>query len=203
MPPCPRHPRARSPPAGPGPPSLTPRGLGQSRARFSRTLRGRALNVAGYFLSLFCVYKMVIGLDSQAERRDPRRRPAPTAPPRLLAPPRLASLASPRPARPAPPLPAAQSTVNIAVDRAAALDPVSRALRIALQVVRGAEIDAEAWLQHAAFAFVGVVVASQMRGLLRNLMRFRAMSAGISSGAVILLLSQASGRPGGRAAPGT
>ena len=45
------------------------------RSIASRTLRGRAFNILGYCLMVFCVYKMAMSLFNIVARRDPNKDP--------------------------------------------------------------------------------------------------------------------------------
>lgn len=122
--------------------------LQQDRLRMRKmaTCRGRFFNLLGYFLSFYCVYKMVM------------------------------------------------ASVNIIFQRVRKTDPVSRGIEIFLMYILDVKIDVRFWSQHASFVLVGILVATQMRGFILQLMRtFRAWSNVFNSNSVILLLTEVMG----------
>ena len=50
--------------------------LGLEREKLSRTLKGRVLNLLGHFLSLYCVYKVLMAIVNLIFARDPKKDPA-------------------------------------------------------------------------------------------------------------------------------
>mmetsp|Transcript_1562 Transcript_1562/g.3570 ORF Transcript_1562/g.3570 Transcript_1562/m.3570 type:complete len:440 (-) Transcript_1562:79-1398(-) len=97
--------------------------LGQEKIKRARTCFGRIRNLAGYILSCYCIFKILI------------------------------------------------AAVNIIFQRVRKTDPISKILGLILQFVVTVKIDVQFWSQQASFILVGVIVATQMRGFLINLVK--------------------------------
>lgn len=63
------------------------------------------------------------------------------------------------------------SCINIIFDRKSTIDPVSRGLGWALLYLN-VEIDVHFWSQNISFIFVGIIIATSIRGFLNYLMKF-------------------------------
>jgi len=86
------------------------------------------------------------------------------------------------------------SVINIAFQRVRKTDPVSIAIQVFLMYILDVKIDVRFWSQHASFVLVGVIVATQMRGFLIQMMKlFHTYSSVLSSNWVILLLTEIMG----------
>ena len=86
------------------------------------------------------------------------------------------------------------AAVNIVFQRVGRTDPVSRGLELLLSHVLNVEIDVRFWSQHASFILVGVIVFTQIRGLLIFMMKlFHAYASAVTSHVFILLLSETMG----------
>lgn len=120
--------------------------LGKDKIDNSRTCKGRLLNLAGYILSCYCVFKIVL------------------------------------------------ATINIVFQRVRKTDPISKIIGLILRFVVNVPIDIQFWSQHASFILVGVIVATQMRGFLINLVKlFRSWSSVHTSNFIIALSSEIMG----------
>jgi len=107
----------------------------------SKTLLGRIQNSLGYFLSGYCVYKMII------------------------------------------------SSINVIFQRVNKMDPISRTLQLLVGfVLHAEEEDVRLWSQYASFMLVGILVATQIRGLLLLLMRLFHAYASVTTSASLLLI---------------
>ena len=62
-------------------------------------------------------------------------------------------------------------TINIVFQRVAKLDPVSRTLELALRYGLGLRIEVAFWAQQLSFWVIGLLVATQLRGVLMQSMR--------------------------------
>eukprot|EP00274_Cyanoptyche_gloeocystis_P005339 CAMPEP_0196662778 /NCGR_PEP_ID=MMETSP1086-20130531/50257_1 /TAXON_ID=77921 /ORGANISM="Cyanoptyche gloeocystis , Strain SAG4.97" /LENGTH=282 /DNA_ID=CAMNT_0041998341 /DNA_START=458 /DNA_END=1306 /DNA_ORIENTATION=+ len=118
--------------------------LEQDRIRMSYTMRGRFWNMIGYFLSAYCIYKIVM------------------------------------------------ASVNLAFEREAKMDPVSRSLELALKHFH-IQINVAVWSQYISFVFVGIIMSMSMRGFLRNLMTVYSWTRSLSSSTMVLFLAQVMG----------
>jgi len=86
------------------------------------------------------------------------------------------------------------ASINIIFQRVGKTDPISLVIQIMLKYFLHVEIDVRFWSQHASFIFVGIIVATQIRGFLLFIMQlFHAWSSVISSNAMILLLAEVMG----------
>jgi hypothetical protein len=66
----------------------------------------------------------------------------------------------------------AQAIVNIVLDRHGKTDPVTQGFALLARYV-GLQLDVRVWSQHVSFMLVGVIVVTNIRGLLLQLMRVR------------------------------
>eukprot|EP00471_Norrisiella_sphaerica_P001774 CAMPEP_0184491400 /NCGR_PEP_ID=MMETSP0113_2-20130426/20341_1 /TAXON_ID=91329 /ORGANISM="Norrisiella sphaerica, Strain BC52" /LENGTH=382 /DNA_ID=CAMNT_0026875759 /DNA_START=465 /DNA_END=1610 /DNA_ORIENTATION=+ len=86
------------------------------------------------------------------------------------------------------------AAINIIFQRVRKTDPISRVIGILLKFVVNVHIDVEFWSMHASFILVGVIVATQMRGFLINLVRlFHSWSSVHTSNFIIALSSEIMG----------
>jgi len=72
--------------------------------------------------------------------------------------------------------------VNIVLDRHGKTDPVTRGLEILVRYV-GLQVDVPFWSQHVSFLMVGVIVVTNIRGLLLQLMKVRVIGTTRRQGA--------------------
>ncbi|GAB5358225.1 hypothetical protein AAMO2058_000439800 [Amorphochlora amoebiformis] len=120
--------------------------LGQEKLKRSRTWFGRIRNLAGYILSCYCIFKILL------------------------------------------------ATVNVALRRVRKTDPISKVIGLLLKYVVNVQLDVQFWSQHASFILVGIIVATQMRGFLINLVRvFHSWSSVHTSNFIIALSSEIMG----------
>lgn len=118
----------------------------QQKIKESRTCKGRVKNLAGYILSCYCIFKILM------------------------------------------------ATFNLALNRKRKTDPITRILGILLRYSFGVQIDVQFWSLHASFTLVGVIVATQMRGFLINLVKlFRSWSSVNTSNFIIAISSEIMG----------
>mmetsp|Transcript_11055 Transcript_11055/g.21175 ORF Transcript_11055/g.21175 Transcript_11055/m.21175 type:complete len:521 (-) Transcript_11055:239-1801(-) len=87
------------------------------------------------------------------------------------------------------------ATVNVAFQRVRKTDPISKIIALILKyVVNLDETVVHFWSQHASFILVGIIVATQMRGFLINLVRlFHSWSSVHTSNFIIALSSEIMG----------
>jgi len=85
------------------------------------------------------------------------------------------------------------SCINIIFDRKSTIDPVSRGIGWALLYLN-VEIDVHFWSQNISFIFVGIIIATSIRGFLNYLMKFfYEYSSSVTSNNFVLLLAQIMG----------
>lgn len=86
-----------------------------------------------------------------------------------------------------------QAAVNIIFDRQGKVDPVTRGLEILVEYV-DLDVDVPFWSQHVSFIMVGVIVVTNMRSFLLQLMKvFRAVSSSVTSSIIVLLMAMVMG----------
>ena len=85
------------------------------------------------------------------------------------------------------------SAINIIFDRRVNIDPVTRAMEILLKYLN-VQLDVPFWSQHISFLFVGIIIATSIRGFLNHLMKFfHEYSNNISSHTMVLNMAQVMG----------
>jgi hypothetical protein len=87
------------------------------------------------------------------------------------------------------------SSINIVFQRVNQMDPVSRTIQLVLVFVFDLDAETRAFiLQSASFLLVGVLVGTQVRGFLLQLLRFfHAWSSALTSHSMLLLLAEMMG----------
>jgi len=86
-----------------------------------------------------------------------------------------------------------QTTVNIVFNRTNSVDPITRILDLVL-TWSYVEMDVNFWSQFCSFTLVGVLIATSIRGLLKNLMKvFHAYASPVTSNHIVLLLAHIMG----------
>ena len=75
--------------------------------------------------------------------------------------------------------------MNIVLDRHGKTDPVTRGLEILVRYV-GLQVDVPFWSQHVSFLMVGVIVVTNIRGLLLQLMKVQAICANRRQGVCLM-----------------
>jgi len=85
------------------------------------------------------------------------------------------------------------ASINIIFDRHGKTDPVTRGIEILVQYFR-LEFDVAFWSQHVSFILVGVIVVTNIRGILIQFMKFfRAIASSVNTNIYIVLLAQLMG----------
>jgi len=85
------------------------------------------------------------------------------------------------------------ATINIVFNRISHKDPISRGFEILLHTF-GVEVDVMFWSQQISFIVVGIIIATSIRGFLKEIMKFFwAWSNNVSSNFIVILLSQIMG----------
>jgi len=85
------------------------------------------------------------------------------------------------------------ATMNIVFDKKVSqTDPVTKGMQMALKYLH-VQIDVALWSYNISFLFVGIIIATSMRGFLRNLLKFYSWSRSFSSNSMVLLLAQVMG----------
>lgn len=85
------------------------------------------------------------------------------------------------------------ASINIIFDRHGKTDPVTRGIEILVQHFK-LEFDVALWSQYVSFLLVGVIVVTNIRGILIQFMKFfRAIASSVNSNIYIVLLAQLMG----------
>ena len=85
------------------------------------------------------------------------------------------------------------ASINIILDRHGKTDPVTRGIEILVQYFK-LEFDVALWSQYVSFLLVGVIVVTNIRGILIQFMKFfRAIASSVNSSIYIVLLAQLMG----------
>lgn len=85
-------------------------------------------------------------------------------------------------------------SINIIFQRVGRTDPITNIISIFLAYFLNLKIDVKFWSQHASFVFVGVIVATQIRGFLVFVMKlFHAWSSTFTANLFTLVLAETMG----------
>jgi hypothetical protein len=86
------------------------------------------------------------------------------------------------------------ASINIVFQRVRKTDPISHGFELFFKYVFRLELDVRLWSQYISFFFIGVLVATQMRGFLILFVRiFHRYASGLNSNSIVLLLTEIMG----------
>jgi len=86
------------------------------------------------------------------------------------------------------------AAVNIMFQRVRKIDPISKTIQIILTTFLGVKLDVRLWSQYASFVLVGILVFTQMRGFLLQVMKlFHAWSSVVTASTIILFSAEIMG----------
>jgi len=85
------------------------------------------------------------------------------------------------------------ATVNIALNRVARIDPVTRSLQLLLHHLK-VDFDVAFWMQHISFALVGVIIMTSVRGFLLTLQKVNDLWLhNVSNSSIVILFAEIMG----------